>query len=94
MNFKRTILSVILATLIPATLYGFPQRSDADIKIQDDLTVQINESPNDPHLRFELAMEYASTGWIEIAWDQLKLVPKLSKDYQNTVYEKYSKIMV
>ena len=93
MNFKLTILTVIFAALIPASLYGFPQRSDANIKIQDDLTIQINEAPNDPHLRFELAMEYASTGWIEIAWDQLKLVPKLSQSYQDTVYEKYSQII-
>ena len=93
MNYKLGCLMFILAVLIPLNLHGFPQRSDADSAIQDNLTDQINESPNDPHLRFELAMEYASTGWIEIAWDQLKLVPKLSQSYQDTVYEKYSQII-
>ena len=52
-----------------------PRRSESSSRADK----KINEDPKNVDLRFELAMEYASTGWIELGWDQLKLVPKLEK---------------
>ena len=72
---------------------AFPQRTPEDIAIQNDLTQKINAAPKNVKLRFELAMEYAATGWIELGWDQLKLVPKLNPNYEEIVYQKYSEIV-
>ena len=88
MNYKLGCLMFILAILIPLDLHGFPQRSDGDIAIQDKLTNQINESPNDPHLRFELAMEYASRLNINDRITFIEFIfprnnPYLSKCYNN-----------
>ncbi|MEK9727338.1 MAG: tetratricopeptide repeat protein [Candidatus Margulisiibacteriota bacterium] len=90
MNFKALFIFLFL---ISNLLWAFPERTPEQISIQKSLTQQINESPNNPALRFELAMEYASSGWIELGWDQLKLVPKLSKDYQNVVFDKYLSVI-
>ena len=94
MNFRILILTFLIGIAISGDIFGFPERTELELKRQDELTAQINTNPNDPHLRFELAMEYAATGWIELAWDQLKLVPKLSEEYQDIVYEKYSAIVL
>ena len=79
--------------MISFVVTPFPQLSEEDIQKQSKLTEQINKEPNNVDLRFELAMEYASTGWIELGWEQLQMVPKLHKDYKNVVFEKYSKII-
>ena len=68
----------------------FSQLSDADRNIQTTLIDQINNDPRNPTLRFELAMEFASTGWIELGWEQLTLVPKLHDDYASVVFDTYS----
>ena len=90
MKFK--ILLIIFMT-VSFSVTPFPQLSEENIQKQSKLTEQINKEPNNVDLRFELAMEYASTGWIELGWEQLQMVPKLHKDYKNVVYEKYSKIV-
>ena len=83
-------LTAIVMMMVSSMLFGFPQLSTQDIAIQTELTKKINEKPNDVDLRFELAMAYASTGWIELGWDQLKLVPQLEKNYAETVFKHYS----
>jgi tetratricopeptide (TPR) repeat protein len=89
MNFKCLIILVM--TTIMAV--GFPRLSDADREIQTQLVAQINQNPTNPDLRFELAMEFASTGWIELGWEQLVLVPKLHDDYATVVFNTYSEII-
>jgi tetratricopeptide (TPR) repeat protein len=86
MNFK---LKTILLLCIASPLVAFPQLSDKDSKLIQTLTEQVNVSPNNVDLRFELAMIYAYTGWIELGWDQLSIIPKLDKEYHHTVYNKY-----
>jgi tetratricopeptide (TPR) repeat protein len=86
MNFKLKLFFLLLTT---STLIAFPQLSKENAAIIGKLTNQINASPNSVELRFELAMAYAYTGWIELGWDQLSLIPKLSNDYHQTVYNKY-----
>lgn len=88
MNFKRIMIAIFC--LYSSVVFGFPQLSPEDILIQKNLTDAINKDPNNPDLRFELAMEYAATGWIELGWDQLSMVPKLHDDYKVIAYEKYS----
>ena len=58
---------------------------------QQELTALVNNDPRNPNHRFELAMNYAYTGWIELGWEQLSLIPKLEKNYEKVVFEKYSK---
>ena len=86
MNYKLIPIFILISI---TQLYSFPERTPEQIKIQSALTEKINDQPNNPDLRFELAMEYASTGWIELGWNQLKLIPKLQKDYQNVVFDRY-----
>ena len=88
MKFK--LLIILLASLVPTVILGFPKLSPEDVKIQTELVQKINLDPRNPALRFELAMEYASTGWIELGWDQLKLVPELQKGYETIVFNHYS----
>lgn len=73
--------------------FGFPQLSDTDRERQVSLVNQINADPRNVDLRFELAMEYAASGWIELGWEQLKLVPKLHDNYAEVVYEKYNRMI-
>lgn len=92
MKFKFII--IILFFLISTfKITGFPERSQKDIQTQSQLIEQINQDPNNPDLRFELAMEFAASGWIELGWEQLKLVPKLHNNYKDVVYKKYSKVI-
>jgi tetratricopeptide (TPR) repeat protein len=91
MNFKKIVFLLLFITTL--VCFSFPQRTPEDIVIQDKLTEQINESPRNADLRFELAMEYAATGWIELGWDQLKVIPKLQDNYKDVVFEKYNKII-
>jgi tetratricopeptide (TPR) repeat protein len=86
MNFK---LKLILLLCITSPLVAFPKLSKENAQIIATLTEQINASPNNVERRFELAMAYAYTGWIELGWDQLSMIPKLDKEYQHTVYKKY-----
>ncbi|MGC6367756.1 MAG: tetratricopeptide repeat protein [Candidatus Marinamargulisbacteria bacterium] len=79
MNFKLSIFSLLL---ICSICMGFPELTPEDISIQNELTKKINLAPKNADLRFELAMEYAATGWIELGWDQLKLVPELQENYE------------
>ena len=79
-----------MLAIISNGIFGFPQLSPEDAKTQTELVRKINLDPRNPALRFELAMEYASTGWIELGWDQLTLVPKLQEDYETIVFKKYS----
>ena len=88
MKFK--LLIILLVSLMPTVIFGFPKLSPEDVKIQTELVQKINLDPRNPALRFELAMEYASTGWIELGWDQLKLVPELQKGYETIVFNQYS----
>ena len=66
---------------------GFPELTPEDISIQNELTKKINLAPNNADLRFELAMEYAATGWIELGWDQLGLVPELQENYETIAFK-------
>ncbi len=91
MKFKYLLFTLIL---LPFIAIAFPQLSQEDINKQTSLTNQINKDPNNVDLRFELAMEYASTGWIELGWEQLQMVPKLHENYKDIVYERYSKIIL
>lgn len=91
MNFKAIVLFFLL--IFPATTFCFPKLSPEDHKIQTQLTKEINKNPKNVDLRFELAMEYASTGWIELGWDQLKLVPQLEKNYEEKVFLKNKMIL-
>jgi len=91
MKFKLSVLLFLLFFSVIAV--PFPQRSAQDIKTQQNLINKINQSPRNPDYRFELAMEFAATGWIELGWDQLKLVPALEKNYQDIVFKKYSAIL-
>ena len=84
MNFKVYLLCFFLFS--SPIIFGFPELSLEDQKVQAELTKKINEDPKNVDLRFELAMEYASTGWIELGWDQLKLIPKLEKNYEEKVF--------
>ena len=68
---------------------SFPQLSDADRNIQTTLIDQINNDPRNPTLRFELAMEFASTGglfWL----GAVNVGPKLHDDYASVVFDTYS----
>ena len=91
MRFKLHWFFIILT--LSNIVIAFPQLNVEDIKRQEILTDQINQNPTNADLRFELAMQYASTGWIELAWDQLKLIPRLQKDYENVVFNKYSALI-
>jgi tetratricopeptide (TPR) repeat protein len=82
MMYKLIVFMLFMWTMIG---HAFPQLSADDVAIQSQLTRQINATPNDAGLRFELAMAYASTGWIELGWEQLKLVPELHKNYEQVV---------
>ncbi len=89
-NWATTLFILIL---LPLMAIGFPQLSEENIAIQQSLTNAINNDPKNPDLRFELAMEYAATGWVELGWDQLAQIPKLHPDYKHVVYEKYASII-
>jgi len=91
MKFKFNVL--LFLVFFSVVTVPFPQRSEQDINIQQDLINKINQSPRNPDYRFELAMEFAATGWIELGWEQLKLVPILEKNYQTVVFKKYSAIL-
>tara|TARA_A100001015_G_C14676755_1_gene589081 strand:- start:6 stop:644 length:639 start_codon:yes stop_codon:yes gene_type:complete len=91
MRFKLHWFFIILT--LSNIVVAFPQLNIEDIKRQEILTDQINQNPTNADLRFELAMQYASTGWIELAWDQLKLIPRLQKDYENVVFNRYSALI-
>ena len=86
MTFKPVIFLLVFSIMACC----FPQLSEADRNIQTTLIDQINNDPRNPTLRFELAMEFASTGWIELGWEQLTLVPKLHDDYASVVFDTYS----
>lgn len=92
MKFKFSIL--LFLVLYSVTIVSFPQRSAQDITIQQELINKINQSPRNPEYRFELAMEFAATGWIELGWEQLKLIPMLQNDYQDIVFKKYTTILI
>ena len=91
MKFK--IFCLLLFLFLTTELFAFPKLSDADIKIQQDLISKINQSPRNADYRFELAMEFAATGWIELGWEQLKLVPKLEENYKDIAFKRYSDII-
>ena len=84
MNFK---FSFLLLLFLCSICMGFPQLTPVDIEIQNELTRKINLAPKNVDLRFELAMEYAATGWIELGWDQLKLVPELQENYETIAFK-------
>lgn len=84
MNFKW-LLFLVLGTV---WCIAFPSRSPEDIAIQDALTAQINMDVNNPDLRFDLAIEYAATGWVELGWDQLQLVSTLNENYKDIAHER------
>lgn len=91
MKFKLSCIALVI--LISNGIFSFPQLSDEDIRIQQNLINKINAQPKNADLRFELAMEFAATGWIELGWEQLKLVPKLKQDYKTIAFNKYSAII-
>lgn len=90
MNYKIIFLLTLVLFQIS---HAFPKRTAEQITKQAELTSKLNQTPNDVDLRFELAMAYASTGWIELGWEQLKLVPKLNSNYEKVVYDKYSELV-
>jgi tetratricopeptide (TPR) repeat protein len=90
MKFNYVVVTFLILFV---AIVAYPKLPPEDIQLQKELVAAINKDPNNPHLRFELAMEFASTGWIEEGWNQLALVPKLDEDYKVVVYEKYTKII-
>ncbi len=72
---------------------AYPQRTPEQIAHQEALTEQINADPRNPDYRFELAMAYAETGWIELGWNQLALIPQLATDYHKRVLARYEPIV-
>ena len=91
MKFK--LLLVLFIFITSHASLSFPELSAKDAAKQALLIEQINKDPNNADLRFELAMEFTSTGWIELGWDQLKLVPKLKDNYEQVVFDKYSQVV-
>ncbi len=58
-------------------------------KERDILSANVEREPKSAEAHFELAMNYAYTGWIEDGWAQLKIVNELDAKYANTVVKKY-----
>ncbi|MBT5856101.1 hypothetical protein HOH87_05640 [bacterium] len=59
------------------------------VKEQRALEAKVHALSN-AETRFELAMNYAYTGWIEIAWEQLSMVPDYDKNYADKVLTNYT----
>jgi len=57
------------------------------------LEEQVRKHPKSAEARFELAMNYAYTGWVEIAWAQLQKVPELDDNYPPKVIKKYKALI-
>lgn len=79
-----------MVTPIWAAIFHIP---DDLAKEQAQLIQDVKNNPNSPDARFELAMNLAYTGWIELGWTQLKKVDSLQKNYQSVVFTKYQPLL-
>ena len=68
-------------TLSTTNFAQWPKLSNALLNEQRIRIEEVKKSPNNPDARFNLAMHFAQTGWVEQGWRQLKQIPKLDPDY-------------
>ena len=88
---KKCIISLLCLTL---PCWGAIFHIPGDLQIEQDQLIQkVTENPENPELRFELAMNLAYTGWVELGWEQLKTVDKLQKNYEVEVFKKYNPLL-
>jgi len=99
MKSPKKVLSGIL--LIVATLILTTQSTVAALQYippelieeQHHLEEHVRKNPKSAEARFELAMNYAYTGWVEIAWAQLKKIPDYDDNYSPKVIKKYKALI-
>tara|TARA_A100001015_G_scaffold306394_1_gene400606 strand:+ start:318 stop:959 length:642 start_codon:yes stop_codon:yes gene_type:complete len=84
------VLMLMLGSTSQEAFSAIHKIPDTLVIEQRELEKKVLENPKSAEAHFELAMNYAYTGWIEIAWEQLKQVPKHDKHYAKTVLKKYS----
>jgi len=60
---------------------------------QIELEKAFQADPYSATTRFELAMSYAYTGWIELGWQILKTIPQYDTNYADTVVPKYKALI-
>ena len=86
MQWVLVFVCLLNQTGLAATFYVPPYLVEE--QVEKVKAVRLN--PQSAEARFELAMNYAYTGWVELGWDQLKLVPEYDKNYAQVVIQKYS----
>ena len=71
-RYKLIITILILLSNVSFAMFNISARHTLE---QQALTTLVNDDPRNPNHRFELAMNYAYTGWIELGWEQLSFIP-------------------
>lgn len=77
------------SSLFAATHYVDPEL----LAEQVVLTQAVLDDETNAEARFDLAMSYAYTGWIEIAWEQLKIVPRLEDNLEDKIVPQYEQLI-
>ena len=92
---KKIIIMTVLVVigLSSGIRAGTHYISDEDLAEQKVLIRQFEKDPSNVNARFELAMNLAYTGWVELGWKVLKKVPQYHKDYAPVVINKYSRLI-
>ena len=92
---KHVILYTALFLVLSAhSAYAWFDTPESLLKEQRDLIAAVDANPDNPEYRFNLSMNLAYTGWIEIAWKQLKKVNDLDPNYKDIVFDTYKPLVL
>ncbi len=92
MTSKKYILLILGSILLSVgTVQAATHYIPEDLQKEQKQLEQKLIATQNAETYFELAMSYAYTGWVEVAWDQLKKVPEYDENYADIVIAKYSK---
>ncbi len=84
---KLSLFFILSLVPIMAATHFIPETLRTE---QHQLEKAFQANPNSADTRFELAMNYAYTGWIQLGWDILKTIPKYDPHYEKTALPKYT----
>lgn len=90
----RNVWIVIMALMMGVASFAATHRVPEALRAEQiELEKAFQANPNSAETRFELAMSYAYTGWIELGWEILRTIPKYDKNYADTVVPKYTALI-
>lgn len=90
----KTIFAILCIAAIVCTATNYAYAWDMTKELQaevDEKLKAVEESPDDPHARFDLAITYAYTNYVEEGWDELKKVDEIDEEFAPVALEMYTK---